>query len=264
MKQWRNHIKGILVRQKIEWSRNTVCIVLILLSITTFCQPKEVEVNGYAIDESNGRRLKEVLVVNKRSGDFVYSDSLGNYALKIRKKDELVFSAQGYASVLVSLEDSVAKESYFIVPMLNRYQIFLREVSITAERELQKIKNDIDEINQIGRYLEENELASPGNPVSYFYTRFSKREERKRKVQRMKVADRKRILLKELFAQFMRFDEISLTPKELDDFIYQLDVSYSALNFDSEYKLLTHLKKEYRKWRYDNPNDYARPFPEEE
>ena len=110
---------------------------------------------------------------------------MGNYEIEIKKKDEIIFSAQGYASVTFSLKDSLDKNSYFITPVLNRYQIFLREVSVTAERELISIKQELDEVIITGLIQREEEYASPGSPVSFFYTRFSKKE----KIERLKIDD---------------------------------------------------------------------------
>lgn len=226
-------------------------LFLIFLPFLIVGQERKVEIQGHLVDESNGRKLTDVLVVNKSSGDFVYGDEGGNYSIQVNKKDVLVFSALGYSSITFSLEDSVLKPVYFVVPQLNRYSISIREVSVQAERKLQEITNELDRLTRDYQLYEQDELARSkqiAHPISALYNKWSKREERKRRINRLKYLDRKRILLEELIRKSKLSQTSLLSTVELKNFVDHLLALDHLLRFPSQYELLAFINKECEKW----------------
>lgn len=232
----------------------SIVLTLLLASLKNSAQTNnEVEVKGYLIDKETGQKLSDVLIVNEKTRELVDVSANGDFNLKINSKTVLIFSAQGYASMVFSLKDSVKKSSYFITPSLDRYKILIAPVVVTAERELQQISDALKLENEASKYLDKEGLAPVNNPVSYFYSRYNKREKSKRKINQLKNESRKRILLKELMTKYTRYDDsIEMTLGELDDFIYRLDVSYNSLNYENHYTLLTSLKQAYFHWKEAN------------
>lgn len=227
---------------------------------------QEVEIHGYLIDEMSQRRLSDGLIVNESSGEFVYADEDGNYSIKADKKDVIIFSALGYSSVLRTMEDSLIKSSYYVIPALNRYSIFIKEVTIQAEREVQRIKKELDYLTLSHQVYESEEGAKSGtisSPISAIYSNLSKREQRRRKVAKLKYLDRKRILMKELILRSRLPSTASLNMQELERFINYLLKRDHLLSFKNEYELLAFINIECKKWV--KLTGYAREsFDEEE
>ena len=221
---------------------------MFLFPMLVICQEDRVEIHGYLVDERNGQRLKDVLVVNKTTGDFEYGDENGNYSILIKREDEIIFSALGYSTVTFSLEDSILKPVYLVIPKLNRYSIIIRQVNIKAEREVQEIKIELDKLTQDYTINEQKETRQFSHPITAMYNRWSKREERKRKIERLKYLDRKKILLSELIRKSKLSKTELLSNEELQSFIDHLLNSDHLLKFSSQYELLAFINIECEKW----------------
>lgn len=232
--------------------RTQVFFLFLLFPVSLVGQVDTVELRGYLIDESTGRKLTDVLVVNKSNGEFAYGDDDGNYSIRATKKDDVVFSALGYSSVTISLKDSTSRKAvYFVVPKLNRYSIIIREVSIQAERKVQEIKLELDDVSRSYILYEQQEETAKKqfvNPITALYKRWSDREERLRKLERLKYLDRKRILLKELIRKSKLSETEVLSVEELNSFIEHLLVSDHLLLFPTQYELLAFINIECKKW----------------
>mgnify|MGYP001026545721 FL=1 len=235
--------------------RESMRVLLLVLAISwSACvagQDGVVKINGYLIDEQNGNRLSDILVVNETSGAFVYGDQEGNYTIEAKKKDRLVFSALGYSSVNFSLRDSIDKLVYLVIPRLNKYTVLIKEVSVEAKREITAITVELSNLTR-GYYHYQQYDASQSthiaSPITSIYNKRSRREESKRKVEHLKYLARKKILLLELIRRSKLSQTELLSEEEQCAFIDELLKYDFRLVFSNEYELLAYINNECKKW----------------
>lgn len=231
--------------------RTILIAVFLLFSKTLLGQDDIYVVRGYLIDESSGERLTDILVVNESIGSFVYGDERGNYKIKVRKLDKLVFSALGYISISRTLRDSVEKSSYIVIPELSRYNVVIKEVEIQAQREITSISSEINQLTRNYSMYEQfngSQSSSFSNPISAAYNNSSKREISKRRVNRLKYLARKKILLLELIKRSkLSYTELC-SEDERSAFVDELLKYDFRLVFTNHYEMLAYINKECKKW----------------
>jgi hypothetical protein len=226
-------------------------ILVMVFPLLAFGQEGQVTIQGHLVDEESGKKLVDVLVVNQTSGDFVYGSEEGNYTIQASKKDLLVFSALGYSSVKVSLKDSISKPTYYVVPKLNKYSIIIKEVKIQAEREVTAITVELENLTRGYRQYQQADAAQSNqlsSPISAVYNQRSKREQSKRRVERLRYLDRKRILLKELIRRSKLNQTELLSEAEQSAFVDHLVKYDYKMVYLTQYELLAYINKECKSW----------------
>ncbi|NND76737.1 MAG: hypothetical protein HKN39_00960 [Flavobacteriales bacterium] len=220
----------------------------ILFAFCLSSQDSQVRIVGSAFDKETGNKLINILVVNKTNGNGTFGDKYGDYNILVGKNDSIVISAFGYSSFTFSLKDSIPRTAYSIKPLLSKPLYFLKPVTIIAERELEDIVEDIQELG----YTKEDYMLSGvdalQSPITFLYQVFSRRERSKRLVAELVNEERKRRLLKELFRKYIDYEIIDLEDNEFDEFIDYCSVSESFLQSSSQYEFLMYIKYMYRQW----------------
>ncbi|MEM7162339.1 MAG: hypothetical protein AAF487_07835 [Bacteroidota bacterium] len=235
----------------------TIRILLKYLTLAVFigagcnallCQNTSVKIKGFASDKENGNKLINILVVNKSNGNGTFGDRFGNYTMNVGKNDSIVISAIGYSSYIFSLKDSTLKSVYTISPQLKKPVVYLRPVTIIAERELEEIEKDIQELGYSRQDYMVSGIDVLQSPITFLYQAFSKRERSKRKLAELVNEERKRDLLKELFRKYVDYHIINLEDHEFDEFIDYCNVSEEFLKSTSQYEFLMFVKYSYGEW----------------
>ena len=228
-----------------------VFILVMLLPAFVIGQEKNAKIQGHLIDEQTGKKLKDILIVNQTSGDFVYGNEAGEYTIEAKKKDVLVFSALGYSSINFSLHDSTLKSIYFVVPKLNRYSIIIREVNIEAERKVTEIAGELNDLTRSYQHFTQVNLLESrqfSHPITTLYNKRNSREEGKRSVERLRYLDRKRILLRELIRRSKLSQTELLSVEEQNAFVDYLLKSDYKLAYLTQYELLAYINDACKKW----------------
>lgn len=226
-------------------------IFLLLFPFICFSQGTDIKLRGYIIDAESGQKLKEALIVNKTSGNFIYTDTSGNFSMNAKKTDEFVFSAQGYSGAELSFSDSTKKQVYTIVLKLNRYKIKIREVTVVAKKEVVTLKNELENItlDYKGKVYNANRLKNSfQSPITALYTRWNKRERSKSRLASIKYKDQLRLTLITLFNSGYLSEVEKLSPESRIQFAYYLTESDKELMFDTQYELLAFLNRECKLW----------------
>jgi len=225
--------------------------LVFLFPLLSFAQAKTSTVQGYLLDEQTGKKLTDILVVNQTSGDFAHGTKEGNYAIEASKNDVLVFSALGYSSSHFYLRDSAYQTTYTVIPRLNKYSIIIKEVEVQADRAVNAIAVELDNLNRNFRQYQQFELAKAGqfsNPISSAYSQRSKREISKRRVERLKYLDWKRILLRELVRRSKLSQTELLSEEEQNAFVDHLLKFDYKMVYLSQYELLAYINRECKRW----------------
>ena len=196
------------------------------------------------VSDLKGRWVPSSMVVNRRSnaGEFVGSD--GEFLMRARVGDTLVFGAVGYHTQEKRVEEGV---SWTIELRVLNVEVGTAEV--IAPRTLQEIVRDIQALG----YKEEDFRVSGINalqsPITFLYEAFARDPRSQREVARLENDDRRRALLQELFIKYVDYDIVDLEPWEFDAFARFCDPGEDALQRWSQYEFILYVKQRYQVFR---------------
>lgn len=186
-----------------------------------------------------------LLVVNKNTSKGFFGEKDGTFTLQAKKTDTILVGALGFETVKICMGDSADQEEYFVKLYLNRKQIKLDAVSIFPEREMDDIQKEIKELGYDDRDYMLSGIDAYISPITFLYQQFSKYERQKRRAYEIINEDRKRALLKELFAKYVDFEIINLQEDQFEDFVDYMDVPDFLLKSMSQYDFIIYTKKKY-------------------
>ncbi|MBA2407529.1 MAG: hypothetical protein H0V65_06005 [Chitinophagales bacterium] len=97
---------------KFEISFLIYCILLysLLTNHHTQAQGKVIEISAFTIDSMSSKPIIHVQVINKLTGERVFSDSSGHIKAIAMKTDSLVVTATGYSYKILCFKDSLLRE----------------------------------------------------------------------------------------------------------------------------------------------------------
>ncbi len=202
---------------------------------------KEIVIQGKGMDYQ-GNAKTDLLIVNKRTLNGTMGNSDGTFSISVQKNDTIVFGAIGYSSVKVCFKDSVDQEVYELKIFLQKVHVNLGEAYIFAPRDLDEISKDIEKLGFQEKDYRTTGADALSSPITFLYEAFSKRERSKRLVMEMENDDRRRELLKELFAKYVAYEIIDLNTEQFDGFVDYLNVSDRFLQSSSQYEFCVYVK----------------------
>ncbi len=236
--------------------RNILFSAFIILFNLTFAQQNEILVNVKVVDENNNsvpfadiafRRMQLGFSTNKE----------GFFSAKILKSDSLLILKKGHVPTKLTFKDSLSKNEYSIVLILQRTPLELTEVQISAIRTHQQIRQEINKL-----YIKSTDInpdARPlTNPLSYLYELFSKHEKEKRFTAKLEAEEAKRIVLKDLFRLYNNYNIIELDEEEYDRFISYLNMPYHYLQQSSDYDLAVSIKRMFAGYEKDKSSSFRK------
>ncbi len=103
-----------------------ICLLLSFLPVhpQSLYSDQSENLKGFIIDETNLGYVPFVHIFNERTRSISVSDTSGNFSVKVKNGDTLVFSAIGYFLKTVFITDSVLKEkTVFILLSPRTYEI---------------------------------------------------------------------------------------------------------------------------------------------
>ncbi len=229
------------------------CFFLVIIGVSFGCHAQyncdsTVFVSGKVLSE-NGRPLFDAMVVNRtrQVGSFCESD--GSFTLKICKNDSLQIGASGFAGMRISFRDSIPRKQYVVELRLKQLRFSIPEVTILAPRDLDAIQRDIDQLGFDERDYRTSGVNAFQSPITFLYEAFSKRERSKRLVAEMRNDDRRRELLKELFAKYVEYEIIALNDHEFDSFVDFMDPGDESLQRFTQYDFIIYVKESFAAYK---------------
>ncbi len=211
-----------------------------------------------------GRPLYDAMVVNRTRQVGKFCDSDGSFLIKICKDDTIQIGATGFATIRISFTDSLPKSRYFMHVRLKSLKVNIPEVTVLAPRDLNRIQEDINQLGFDERDYRTSGVNALESPITFLYEAFSRRERSRRFVAEMRNNDRRRELLKELFAKYVEYDIIALNDEEFDSFIDFMDPGDESLKRFSQYDFIIYVKESFAAYRrygrrlHDSDYDYHR------
>jgi hypothetical protein len=238
--------------------------VILFSAINTLAQDvpmdSTIRVTGKILDEL-GAPKSDLLIINERKFTGEFGNTDGTFDITANKSDVLVFGAIGYASFKVSYKDSVYKDVYTINLRLKPLQIRLGAAEIIAPRDLDRIQRDIQKLGYNEKDFRVSGVNAISSPITFLYEMFSQRERSRRLAIELENDDRRRDLLKELFAKYVDYEIIDLSENQFDDFIDFLNVSDQVLKSSSQYDFIVYVGETFKRYKRDN---FIKPLDDSE
>lgn len=219
--------------------------------MSTVAQAQQVKIRGKVLHQADPSF--NLLLVNKRTGIGAFGNSNGTFEITIQKTDTLLIGALGYQTAKVCMADSVLKPVYDVTVYVQPLAYNLRAVQVMPQRELDSIQKDIRALGYNDSDYMLSGIDAMHSPLTFLYQQVSKKERQKRRAYAIINEERKRDLLKELFAQYVSYDIIDLEYSEFDDFVDFMNVTEEGLKSMSQYDFIIYTKERYRQFRQTPP-----------
>jgi hypothetical protein len=241
------------------WSFNKTHLLKfmsLLVVLTGMLQPLRVlaqdgmlHIRGKAIDaEQPQLRLEQVMIINLRTQSGFFTGPDNRFETDIRMTDTLIITASGYSMRKVCFRDSAHTD---VMISLQRLRYELREATVFAPRDLNRIEQDIMRLGYRKRDYMLSGVDAWNHPLTALYQEFSRKERSKRKVAELMNEDRRRELLREVLANYARAGLIDLQYREYDRFIDYLGLSDFLLKSFSQYELAVYVKEKFYSYNRD-------------
>ena len=151
------------------------------------------------------------------------------------------------------MADSAEKSEYYVKVYLERLTFTLPSVTVMPQRELDSIQKDIQGLGYNQRDYMLSGIDPFQSPLTFLYQQVSRKERMKRNAYQVINEDRRRNLLKELFAKYVSYDIIDLDKSEFEDFIDFMNVSEAQMKAMSQYEFVMFTKNRYAAFRNTPP-----------
>ncbi len=207
-----------------------------------------VFISGKVLNE-NGRPMYDAMVVNRTKGSGQFCEPDGSFLIKACQSDELQIAATGFISQRISFTDSIPKPQYTVNIVLKQLRISVPEVEVIAPRDLEAINSDIQTLGFNEKDFRTSGVSAIQSPITFLYEAFSKRERSKRLAIELANNDKRRELLKELFAKYVEYEILDLDNDEFDAFIDFMDPGDQRLKSFTQYEFILYVKSKYEDYK---------------
>lgn len=215
------------------------------LFITT-AYAQQIEITGKAMDKNSPSLfLEQVMVINLRTQQGVFGNPDNTFIITAEKNDTIIITAYGYQALKVCFRDSVFRESFKIIAGLSKISTTMREITVMAPRDLNRIEEDIKKLGYDKRDYRITGVAAWQSPLTALYQEFSRRERSRRKVAELMNDDERRALLREVLANYSRSGLIKMQYNEYNAFIDYLGLNDFILKSFTQYELAVFIKNKY-------------------
>jgi hypothetical protein len=221
-------------------------VLLILLSDAAFSQSALITVEGRVYDAaSEGKRLEDLMIINLRTSHGTFGKADGSFKVQLEQTDTIIIASSGYEFRRVTFRDSVAKPYYFITVPITKLNITLKDVNVFSARDLQSIYSDIQRLGYNKKDFEVSGVDALNAPITFLFQQMNSLERLKQHNRERINNEKKRDLLKQLFANYVAYDIINLDDFEFDDFIDFCDVPEDYMKSASQYDFCIYIKKKF-------------------
>lgn len=223
-------------------------VLFIVLSSSAFGQGCErVWVKGRVVDTLRTQNFYNLMVVNRTSGQGVFGQPDGTFAVYVNTNDSITLSVKGYYMTGFRVRpDSLCQFSGIFI--LENKGTDLDEVVVKPLKTLQEVKEE-----RAALALRETRtitgIEAFQSPITALYQRFSQKEQSKAAVAAMEYKDSREQILQELLRLYVVYDIIELSDEEFVSFIEFLAIDDDFLKTASDMELITFIKDKFEHYR---------------
>lgn len=228
--------------------------------VSAHSQSKQVVVMGQVYGMNNTTDLLTLFVVSKANQTGNFGNPNGTYEIRVDRTDTILIGSIGYITKKLCVKDSIG-DTVKVDVHLKQLEMYLREVTVFAPRELRRIYDDIEKLGYDERDEMLTGIADPlTSPITALYERYNKHAQKERLARKLINDARRRDLLKELFRKYVDAKIIDLDDDQFDDFIEYINVSDEFLKNSSQYDFIIYVKMKYKYFikqhKYDGWEEY--------
>lgn len=228
--------------------------------VSAHSQSKQVVVMGQVYGMNNTTDLLTLFVVSKANQTGNFGNPNGTYEIRVDRTDTILIGSIGYITKKLCVKDSIG-DTVKVDVHLKQLEMYLREVTVFAPRELRRIYDDIEKLGYDERDEMLTGIADPlTSPITALYERYNKHAQKERLARKLINDARRRDLLKELFRKYVDAKIIDLDDDQFDEFIEYINVSDEFLKNSSQYDFIIYVKMKYKYFikqhKYDGWEEY--------
>lgn len=232
-----------------KFMRTLFFMWLLLFSASLRAQEQEaaITVRGTVFDVADSMASPAPMAVNRRTGAGQSVLAGQWFSLQGLRTDTFMVTAGGYEIVRICFRDSARKAVYNVRIGLKVKVNTLRPVAIYPAKDLKALRNERESLG----VKETRMTAAPADvmqsPITAIYERYSREGKSRAKVAYLENEDRKREILHQLLALYVKAGVVELKPEEFDLFIDYLDIPDQFLQTATDYQLATAIRE---RWLY--------------
>ena len=236
-----------------------LCLCLLWTGIA-MAQSDKVVVQGQVFGINNTTDLLTLFVVSQANQTGNFGNPNGTYQIKVDRNDTVLIGSIGYITQKISIKDSIG-DTVTVDVHLKQLELYLREVTVFAPRELRRIYDDIEKLGYDEKEDRLSGFADPlSSPITALYERYNKHAQKERLAKQLINDAKRRDLLKELFRKYVDANIIDLDDDQFDEFIEYINVSDEFLQNSSQYDFIIYVKMKYKYFakqhQYDGWEEY--------
>lgn len=224
-------------------------IILLLAGSCGFAQ--KIKIKGQVFHAEDP--TFNLLMVNKTTSAGTFGNADGSFEIFANKNDTILIGSLGYQTEKICMKDSADKPVYTVKVYVKRLTYDLKEFRVFAQRDLDSIQKDIKRLGYDERDYMLSGIDAFNSPLTFLYQQVSKQERMKRKAYETINEDRRRDLLKELFAKYVSYDIIDLGREEFEDFVDFMNVTDEQMKRMTQYDFIIYTKQRFKLFRQTPP-----------
>ena len=216
----------------------------------------QIRIIGNVYDPTTSGLNFNIMVINSTSGVGTYGGEDGSFNFIASKDDTILVSTRNYKLIKLCFKDSVEQKIYNVSLPLSLLKFEIKPVIIFAERDLNEIKKDIDNLGYTKTDYMLSGIDAASSPITFLYQSLSRKEQQIRLAYKLINEEKRRDLLKELFVKYVQHDIIDLELDQFDNFIDFCKISDMQLREMSQYDFIMYTKERYRIFTIVTGSDY--------
>jgi hypothetical protein len=262
----------------------TLCLLSIFFTVRSQKGHSDLSENleGYIIDEKTLGQIPLVHIYNERTHKTGVSDTIGNFRLKVKNGDTLVFSAIGYFLKTIYITDSLLREETVLIELspriykiseatvyaLGTYEQFKQKVLAlklpeTKTDKLRKYLRDLSKkTGKEVKYQQEMDKLTQGG-VLFSVPILSPEEKEMIKLKKILEKEKVQKIINEKFNREIVADLTGLKEEDLTEFIVFCNFSEKFLLETNQYDILVKVLEKlelYKKLKNSGFNFYNEQF----
>ncbi len=235
-----------------------------IVNAQTFKDSSLVKVSGIIVGSDSVTPISYVNIINKRTNKGTISDTTGFFSISILQTDTIFFSSLSFEKKPFYLTDTLCLASYFFKVIMNDKNYKLAVIDVYALSKQSQFRYDFVHldlpehlygkkiyIQGIPHYDGPRDLDAPliGSPISYFYSRFSKREKSKRKLKQLEKQDAINKIIDSKYNKEIVSNLTGLKEEKLNEFMKFCDFDNQYLLKNKEYDIYIKIMQNYKKFK---------------
>lgn len=214
-------------------------ILLFSIGIPSISIGQQVVYEGAVLDDQDSKRIAAAEIINLKSKESIYSNTMGTFKIKGNLGDTLLISKQDYTESKVVLQ----KETIILIKL--KHSLLLQDVNVYSQSKKDQLDEIMDGYRKKGNYYNGKPppLAYVLSPISALYGLLGKTPKDARRFQNYMNTEIEQSTIDRKFTIHLVEDCTGLTGEDLKNFMSIHRPSFNEAENWNEYSARTYIKK---------------------